>query len=799
MNMNKIDLSGNWTMKNCTDGKEYSAVIPGSDVGNLIKNNAVKNPLISGDDDEGRRLGENDIEFKRSFSLSEDDMKYTHIHFYAGGLDTLCTCYINGKKAFESKNAFIPADIEVKEFLTTGENSICLHFDSSVKYITKLQKEKPLPKNCNGIDGIPYIRKPACHFGWDWGPCVPYCAVLDSIGLKCFNRQIENIEIKQNTSSEKSVIKASADNADKITLISPDGDVISRDADGLFTVENPSLWYTYEMSQKEVQPLYTVVFENDEETVEKKIGLRSLYLDTSKDEYGSNFCFVLNGEKIFAKGGNLIPFSAIYEDSDRGSVDYYLNLARKSNFNIIRIWGGGSYSDDYLISRCDEMGILVWQDFCFACEMYPFYEEDFTKNVLDEVMVNVKRLTTHPSLALWCGNNELEVMFSYLPKNTKIMKAYEEFFYHTLPDYIKDLTDVSYIPTSPIGSACFKEYSSDNVGDTHMWNVWHGLKKLDYYATRYSRFLSEFGLESLPSMKAIRTFAPPQEYDITSPSFNRHQKCVGGNKKMLFYLTEMFDFPKRFEDLPYLTGIVQAECIKNATVHFRQNKGRCNGSIFWQFNDVWNCPSWSSVDFEGVPKALQYKAREFFAPVTVSCQKKKGKAVIFAHNDTLSKTSFKLTLKLFNPDMTKEYDVEIEPNSFKRIDEIQVNKKSVLQLSFNGETLYEIFTSPVSLNLKKANIDAHLDGNKLTLKSDKFAYNVFIDSDAIADENYFCLSAGEEKTVTFDKAPSSYSVTCANNIDFKKSCLSGIKKKLFRLFYRLQPLNIANYFYYTYN
>ncbi|MCH5321184.1 MAG: hypothetical protein J1E36_05435 [Eubacterium sp.] len=794
--MNKINLAGNWIMKNCTDGKEYDAVIPGSDFGNLIKNNTIKSPLISGDEKEGISVGENDFEFKRDFVITAEDLKYNHINLQCAGLDTLCTCYINGKEAFKSNNAFIPIDFDIKEFLNEGTNSILLHFDSAVKYISKMQKDNPLPKNFNGIDGIPYIRKPACHFGWDWGPCVPYCAVLESIELKCFNRKIENIKITQNTTKEKSIINVTADKADKISIECPNGDVLTAGENNSFEIDNPELWYTRELSQKDKQPLYTVIFENDEEKVEKKIGLRSLYLDTSKDEYGSNFCFVLNGERVFAKGGNLIPFSAIYEDSDKSDVDYYLDLAQKSNFNIIRVWGGGSYADEYLINQCDERGILVWQDFCFACQMYPFYDKSFTDNVLEEVKVNVSRLTIHPSLALWCGNNELETMFSYLPKSMKIMKAYEEFFYHTLPDFISDLTDVSYIPTSPIGSECFKEYSSDNVGDTHMWNVWHGLKKLDYYATRYSRFLSEFGLESLPSMKAIKTFAPPEEYDITSSAFNRHQKCVGGNKKMLFYLTEMFDFPKRFEDLPYLTGIVQAECIKNATVHFRQNKGRCNGSIFWQFNDVWNCPSWSSVDFEGVPKALQYKAREFFSPVTVSCKKEKGKAVIFAHNDTLNDVTIHLTLKLFNPDMIKEYDISLAPNSFKEVDEISVSKKSVLQLCFNDEVLTEIFTSPAKLNLKKANITAKLDGNKMTLKADTFAYNIFIDSDEQPSDNYFSLAKGEERTISFDKAPSNYNITCTNNIEFKKS---KFNKKLFRFFYRLKPMNIANYFYYSYN
>lgn len=794
--MNIIDLAGNWKMKDLTDAKEYDAAIPGTDFGAMIKSGAIANPLISGDDNEGIRTAEHDVEFSRTFTVSEDDLKQKHAYLNAGGLDTLCDCFINGEKAFESRNAFIPVNYDIKGFLTKGENSIVLRFYSAVKYIKNMQKQNPLPKNSNGVDGIPYIRKPACHFGWDWGPCVPYCGVLKNIEIKFINRQIENITITQQTSREKSVVTANADNADKIYIIYPDSTKAEPESGGKFTINDPKLWYTYEMAPLKKQPLYTVVFENDEEKVERKIGLRSLYLDRGDDEYGSNFCFVLNGEKVFAKGANLIPFSALYEDSDNSTADYYLDLARKSNFNMLRIWGGGSYADDYLISRCDEMGILVWQDFCFACQMYPFYDDSFTSGVLNEVSQNVKRLTTHPSLALWCGNNELETMFSYLPKNTKIVKAYEKFFYHTLPDFIKDLTDASYIPTSPIGSACFKEYSADNVGDTHMWNVWHGLKKLDYYTKRYSRFLSEFGLESLPSMKAIKTFAPADEYSITSPSFNRHQKCVGGNRKMMFYLTEMFDLPKHFEDLPYLTGIVQAECIKNATIHFRQNKGRCNGSLFWQFNDVWNCPSWSSVDFEGIPKALQYKAREFFDPITVSCKKEKGRAVIFAHNDTLKKADMNIKLTLLNPSVSKDVSVSLPPNSCKKVCDIKVNKNSVLRINFNGKSITEIFDSPSKLRLKKAVIKTKLDGGKLTLSSDNFAYDICIESDALPDENYFCLMPGEVKTVSFNKAPNKIKVKCANNIEFKRSKL---KKALFRFFYRLEPMNIANYFYYTYN
>lgn len=793
--MNIIDLSGSWELQRLSDGKKFDAVLPGSDIGNLIKAGAIENPLIKGDDKEGERLGEEEYAFSRSFSLSDDDMNHRFVNIRAGGLDTICSVYINDSLAFKTCNAHTPVNRDIKEFLKAGENTVRLRFHSSVKYIKDRQKQSPITKNNNGIDGAAYLRKPSCHFGWDWGPCLPYCAVVGSIEVKCFNREISGIKINQNTCADASTVTARAENADKITLLDPDGKAVPG-SNGTFEVKNPQLWYTRELSGSDCQPLYTVIFENDEETVTKKIGLRSLYLDRSLDDYGENFVFVLNGEKIFAKGANLIPFSAIYEDSDNSTVDYYLDLAVKSNFNILRVWGGGAYAGDYFMEQCDKRGILVWQDFCFACLMYPFYEKDFLDSVLDEVKANVERLTTHPSLALWCGNNEIEQMFNYLPKGSRLMKAYEKFFYHTLPETILPMTEVSYIPTSPVGTKPFKSNTADRVGDTHMWNVWHGLKKLDYYRQRYTRFLSEFGLESLPSMRAIKTFADERELSITSPGFNRHQKCVGGNRKMLFYLTEMFDMPEHFEDMPYITGIIQAECVKNATVHFRQNKGRCNGSVFWQFNDVWNCPSWSSVDFEGVPKALQYKAREFFAPVAVTCKKEKGVAVLYAHNDTLKAVELDITAELLNPSAVKKFSVSLKPNSCCRLGEISVTPNSVLQIKYLNRVITEIFAAPGRLRLKKANITTRLDGNVLTLKSDVFAYNVCIESDALPDDNYFSLAPGEERRVRFNGTPGDINIKCTNNISFKKS---PVKKMLFRAAYRLEPLNIGNYFYYTYN
>ena len=798
--MNKLLLNGKWNIASNDSMYNFEGDIPGTDFGNLIKYGLLKNPLISGIEQEALVTAEKDFTFSREFEVAKDLLNAKNIKLRCACVDTLCTVLLNDKKVAELNNAYIALDADIKDAIKEGKNKIVFEFHSAYKYIKERQAKAAMPGNFNGVDGIPYIRKPGCHFGWDWGPCVPYSGILDDIEIVAFDSEITNIQINQKTTKEKAVLEIKADGADEIVVVSPKGKEY-KVKDNLVVIEKPELWYTRELSQTKTQPLYTVKFISKEQTIERKIGLRDLYLDQSKDEFGTNFSLMINGERVFAKGANLIPFAAIYEDATNETVDYYLNLAVESNFNVIRVWGGGSYANEYLLNKCDELGLLVWQDFCFACQLYPFYEEDFLANVVKEIEENVKRESLHPSVALFCGNNEIETMYSWMPKGTKLLKAYKEFFYDIMPKTLAPITNVSYIPTSPLGSGFMENISSDNFGDTHMWNVWHGLKKLDYYQLRWSRFLSEFGLESLPSNKAINTFCFKEEdYDITSAAFNSHQKCIGGNKKMLFYLTEMFDFPKRFEALPYLTGIVQAECIKNAAVHFRQNKGRCNGAIYWQYNDVWNCPSWSSVDFEGVPKALQYKAKDFFNPVTVTCQKENGEATIFAHNDTLFNKSFDIKVEeiaIKNNAIINAYTykVDVKPNDFAHVATLKAKLDSVMKITYNGESIYEIFDKPSKLPLNKVDFELKQEGKKLTIKAkDNFAFNICIESDAIASENYFSLLKGEEKTISFDKDPGKINIVCANNIDFDKNKL---RKFFFRLFYRLEPMNIANFIYYS--
>lgn len=786
--MIKLSLGGDYRLNSSDGTYQCNAVLPGSDFGNLIKAGIIENPMTCKNADSVvDAVKEKDFTFTGKFVVTGEQLENEFAVYECKRLDTICKVYMNGSLIIDSMNTHISHSVEVKDILKEGENEIKYVFSSPHNYIVARQKEHALPKNCNGTDGAAYLRKAACHFGWDWGPCIPYCYV-GKAEILFFNKRVKLINFTQKTDEKLSVVTVECENAQEIYIEAPDGKRIDGE-NGVFNIEEPELWYCRDMSGREKQPLYTLVMKNSEMTETKKIGLRSVYLDTSPDEYGNRFTFILNGKEVFCKGANVIPFSAIPEYMGENDFDYYIELCKKSNFNMLRMWGGGEYSEEEFLEKCDEAGIMVWQDLCFACLMYPFYEKDFLETVLEEIKQNIKRISYHPCAALVCGNNELEVMFSYLPSVMPIVKAYVEFFYETAEKAVADVCSLSYIPTSPLGEKPFKGNSGDNVGDNHMWNVWHGLKRLDYYNTRYARFLSEFGLESLPSVKAVRTFAKG-ETSLFSEGFMSHQKCIGGNEKMLFYVCENYSRYVDFEYLPYLTGLVQAECVKNAAEHFRRNRHRCYGCIFWQLNDVWNAPSWSSVDFEKIPKPLMYKATDFFDPLGVSYFENK----LYAFNDTLKERKETLILTVMNGDKSREIkvDIDVAPLSSKAVYEIGLGDKEVLTVQAENKRF--VFDNVKKLQPVKLNAQAQ--GNTVTITSDGYARNVCIESELVPDDNCFSMTKGETRVIHFNGEVKEFRVFCENNIDFSKHRL---KKAAFRFFYRLKPLNIGNAFYYEHN
>lgn len=821
--MTTYNLNGQWNMTRTSTGEQYNVKVPSDNYTQLLELGVIPDPYYKDNEKLVEWVGREDWSYEKTFTLTDTDLNNRKILLVCKALDTICEIYVNSRLAGKGENAHLKYEFDIKPFVKAGENTLKIDFKSPVPLAEKLQTEKPLPKNCNGTDGIAYIRKPHCHFGWDWGPHIPLSGITDDISVICFDNRLADVEIKQIHENGKVIVKINpvVDGEGEVysKLICPDGTELPIEGNEIL-IENPELWWTKELSGKEEQPLYMVTATLDDTEITKKIGLRTIRLDRSADEFGSNFCFYLNEVPIFAKGANWIIPDSLMGRTTTATYDYYINSALEANFNMLRIWGGAYYAPDYFYEQCDEKGLLIWQDFMFACLMYPFYEEDFTNNVLKEIEYNVKRINSHPSLAMWGGNNEIETMFSYMPEAMKIVQWYKKFFYEILADFVKKLDpDTPYIPTSPIGESFRKGVTGDDHGDTHMWNVWHGQKPLNYYRSRPTRFCSEFGLESLPSMDAIRQFTEEKDYNITSEIFNAHQKCKSGNRKMLFYLLEKYYEPRNFEDMIYMTNLIQKECIADATEHWRRHRERCNGSLFWQFNDCWQAPSWSSVDFTGKWKALQYASRHFFEPVCVSIEETSKDYKIYAINDFKQQKNVKIVLALayLNGKVISSNQLEKTLKSLSSecvfTAKITGNKKNMflsVKMYENDKLISErtkIFVPDRDLKLTpntiKKSVSYENGELKIKLLSSAYCRSVMIDIPDFStpfSDNYFDLLPNEEKIITV-KTGKKYTdrdvtVKSLADIAVKKSKL---KANLYRLKFTLEPENIANLFWYSVN
>ena len=838
--MIKKSLTGSWFLKDTKGEYSLEATVPGTNYLDLMNAGVIEDPFYGENEKDVYWVAERDWTYEKTFPVTADEFKEERIVLICKQLDTICSLFINGEKIGEGENCHKAYEFDIKKYLKEGENTLSITFESPVNYVKERYEKEKTPPNSNGQNGIVRIRKPQCHFGWDWGPVLPVSGITGDIFIELrSDGKITDMKIRQKRNADGSFTVSVSLECDlyegekaEMSLVSPKGEEIKlKGTEGEYTVENPELWWTYEMNGKKEQALYTVKAQLKKgrkilHTAEKKIGLRTIELDRSPDEYGETFRFILNGVPLFIKGANFIPGDSLPTRFTEDKIEYLLDTALYSNMNMIRVWGGGYYESDTFYDLCDKKGILVWQDFMFACQPYPFFDDAFLSNVKDEIEYNIKRLRYHPSLALWCGNNEIETMAMGWLNFPKYIKWTEKFFHEILPVEVRKFDeDTPFIPGSPCGTGHMKDVDSDNYGDIHLWAVWHGLQNMKYYRKRMTRFCSEFGFESLPDIKTIRTFAKESDYDIHSPVFSAHQKCNSGNDKMLYYIASRFRLPKKFEDLIYLSQVTQLECISDATEHWRRNKGRCNGSIYWQFNDCWGVCSWSSLDYYGNYKALQYRAKHFNAPVSVSIEDKDGKVNLFILNDKNEDKKVTLKCKIFHfekgiiQEKSRDFTVEALKNEkCFTLYEKQLKSKYDLseigvkaELYENGELLSEktyLFKPEKYLKLKapQMSLDTAIDGDEIaiTIKSDIFARLVRVESSLSTlpfSDNYFDLLPGESKTVTMKLDPkftaeeqkNSFSLMCANAIEPKSTELYDLKERA-RVF--IKPENIGQWVYY---
>ena len=638
-------------MREAGSGEWLAAQVPGGVHTDLMAAGRIADPFVGDEELRVQWVAERDWEYRRTFEVSAAVAAAAaerHLALVFDGLDTLAEVRLNGERLGGADNMFRTWRWDVTGRLSPGTNELAVLFHSAVRRGAELNAIRALDRPSDTLPGAPYLRKAPCHFGWDWGPKLPNTGIWQSVRLEAWSvARLEDVRIEQAVEAGRARISArveveraageSASLEARLRLTHPDGRVetvegrLTADAStaGLtIDVADPELWWPNGLGG---QPLYTAEVELVEggRTLDRRtfqFGLRTLELRREPDDWGESFTFVVNGVPVFAKGSNWIPADSFPARVTPERLEALLGAAAATNHNMIRVWGGGYYETEAFYDLCDRYGILVWQDFMFACSVYPLTDPEFLANLAAEVRDQVRRLRHRACLALWCGNNEMERGWTIWgwtrPENEDLRAAYLRFFSGTLPEWIAaEDAATPYWPSSPSSGRPLQEPIGGNRGDEHEWIVWHALAPFSAYGHETYRFVSEFGFESLPALATVAAFAPdPADWNLGSPLLDHHQRCPTGNARILYYMAQQFRLPKDFASMIYLSQVLHAEAMRVGVEHWRRLRDRCSGALYWQLDDCWPVSSWASIDYFGRWKALQYATRRFFAPVLLTAE-----------------------------------------------------------------------------------------------------------------------------------------------------------------------------------
>lgn len=636
----QVNLGGAWRMREADSETWHSAHVPGSVYADLMADGTMPDPFWRENELDAFERMKKDYVYQRAFTVTEAQLAHAHVELVCEGLDTLAHVSLNGREIAFADNMHITWVWDVKEQLHAGENTLEIRFDSPILYCAKKAEEAPGWESSDATPGFRHLRKAHCMFGWDWGPRLPDAGIWRPIFLRTWDAaRLENALILQ--AHHDGVVdvtirpEIAGESAWSAEITAPDGEVIiipeTTATEQVITIEHPQLWWPNGLGK---QPLYRVTVRlATGDTRTWRIGLRTMTVSREKDEWGEEFCHVVNGVKVFAMGADYIPEDNILARVTPERTRRLLEDCKAANFNAIRVWGGGYYPDDAFYDICDELGLMVWQDLMYACAFYDL-TPDFERSIRVETHQNVARLRHHASLALICGNNEMEMFMAgansalinhrtweFVPTYPHHITDYVKMFEYILPAIVKETAPQTYWwPASPSSGGNFDAPNDENRGDNHYWDVWHGEKPFTEYRKFFFRYASEFGFQSFPCLKSVEQFTLPDDRNIFSRVMERHQRNQAANGKILSYLSQTFRYPNSFDDLLYASQLMQAEAIRYGVEHWRRNRGRCMGAIIWQLNDIWPVASWASIDYYGRWKALHYAAKRFFAPVMISAE-----------------------------------------------------------------------------------------------------------------------------------------------------------------------------------
>jgi len=761
----------------------------------MKRHKLIPDPFWGANEKDIQWIEEKEWSYRCEFTVPRRILAEEQIELVMEGLDTLAEIRLNGHLLGRTINMFIGYRFPLKEALKDGVNVLEVTFSSAMKYIHERQASTDFPEPNDPVGGCSHIRKEQCSFGWDWGPRFVTCGIYKGIRLEGWSgNRFEAVRIIQH--HERGGVRLSISprlanhSASEVRgTISRNGSVVAKVVNNQSIIKSPQLWWP---NGHGAQPLYTVELElvQDGVVVDKwtsRIGLRQVTLDRHKDKFGESFQFVVNGRAIFAKGANWIPAHSFVTEVDRSFYDGLLTSATEAHMNMIRVWGGGIYEMEAFYDLCDEKGLLVWQDFMFACALYPATSE-FLDSVNQEGIYQVERLANRPCLALWCGNNELEQWSAAILATPERKEAYEALFYKLLPDVVAKYDGVtSYWPSSPHNPEGWeKGHNNEAAGDSHFWDVWHARHPVKRYEEKAFRFCSEFGMQSYSSPEVASTFCPPEEFNVFGPAMENHQKNAAGNAIILDYIGRLYRMPKDYASLAYLSQLNQAYCMRLGIEHFRRSMPCTMGALYWQLNDCWPVFSWSSIEFGGKWKALHYAAKRFFAPTLVSAHVPGSEAIgigntirstvrlvhLYTVSDLATKSEAKLAWKLYHLDGRLldegEKDVVLRPGTSRKqetldlkaaIEEFGVRNiylRISLQCAEQAVSENTVFlTAPRFLELPRKPIDFTVKEVSeveflVAFKSAGFHHQVQIDLPGIPhhlEDNFFDLYPREKRVI----------------------------------------------------
>jgi beta-mannosidase len=643
-----FSLSGNSWKFRCVSPRSpwRSAQVPGCVHRDLLRNGLIEDPFVGTCELKQQWIEERDWDYVLHFDVPASLLKQENVDLVAEGLDTLASVEVNGKSLGWSENMFEVYRWALGGFLKEGRNVLSFRFHSARAYLSNHRLEHKAPLEFNDpVGGATRIRKQACQFGWDWAPRLVTAGIWKDLRIEAWSGpRIDGVFVSQRHEKGKVLLTLEPETPDGPedqpcrAVVSLGGKAVAKaegDCRGLeLLVRSPRLWWPAGQGGQPLYELRVELLSEDRSTVldtwTRRIGLRTIKLNRVKDDWGESFGFLVNGRPVFMKGANWVPAHSFVAGLERVDYEKQLKAAVAANMNCLRVWGGGIYEHESFYDLCDELGLLVWQDFMFACSLYPS-DDDFVQSVAHEAEDQIRRLRHRACLLLWCGNNEVVGCNMAFLKQGSWRNGYERIFHKLLPKAVEIFDGATpYWPSSPWRGS-FKDDCDEGTrrGDTHFWDVWHARKPVSDYTLRPFRFCSEFGMQSYASTQTMLDFCPPGDRNLFGASSENHQKNQEGNRIILDYVTRLFGYPKSQDDLVYLSQVNQAYCMRTAVEFYRSNMPRCMGSLYWQLNDCWPCASWSSLEHSGRWKALHYAARRFFAPALVCArvlgEEKQGK------------------------------------------------------------------------------------------------------------------------------------------------------------------------------